>query len=88
MGMKAVKGLLLVGHEKVPHDFQLRNGDLGDRADGAGNCRRPARPAWITGKDRELAEPRTSIFFLRYGIPDWPGWAKWGRKDWVYLWVF
>ena len=37
-GRKAVKGLLLVGHEKVPHGFGLRTGDNGgDTADGAGN---------------------------------------------------
>ena len=33
---KGVKGLLLVGHEKVPHGFGLTGGRGGDRADGAG----------------------------------------------------
>ena len=37
-GRKGVKGLLLVGHEKVPRGFRLRTGDRdGDTADGAGN---------------------------------------------------
>ena len=37
LGRKGVKGLLLVGHEKVPHGFGL-TGDRGsDTADGAGN---------------------------------------------------
>ena len=36
-GGKGVKGLLLMGHEKVPHGFGL-NGDCGgDTADGAGS---------------------------------------------------
>ena len=35
-GRKGVKGLLLVGHEKVPHGYGL-TGDLGDNtADGVG----------------------------------------------------
>ena len=37
MGKKGVKGLLLVGHEKVPRGYGLRTGDPGDTADGAGN---------------------------------------------------
>ena len=37
MGKKGVKGLLLVGHEKVPCGSELRIGDPGDRADVAGN---------------------------------------------------
>ena len=36
-GRKGVKGLLLVGHEKVQYGFELRTGDPGDTADGAGN---------------------------------------------------
>ena len=36
-GSKVVKGLLLVGHEKVPRGYGLRTGDPGDTADGAGN---------------------------------------------------
>ena len=53
VGRKGVKGLLLVGHEKVPRGFGLRTGDPGDTADGAGNRGRPASPAWITGKNHE-----------------------------------
>ena len=41
-GRKGVKGLLLVGHEKVPRGFGLRTGDPGDTADGAGNLGRAA----------------------------------------------
>ena len=37
MGRKGMKGLLLVGHEKVPHGFGL-TGDCGSHtADGAGS---------------------------------------------------
>ena len=36
-GRKGVKGLLLVGHERVQCGFGLRTGDCGGRADGAGN---------------------------------------------------
>ena len=51
-GRKGVKGLLLLGHEKMPRGFGLRTGDHGgDRADGAGNHGRPATRAQITGKD-------------------------------------
>ena len=42
-GRKGVKGLLLVGHEKVPCDFGLRTRDPSDTADGAGNQERPVR---------------------------------------------
>ena len=35
-GRKGVKGLLLVGHEKVPHGFGLTGDHGGDTADGAG----------------------------------------------------
>ena len=42
-GRKRVKGLLLVGHEKVSCRFGLRTGGCGrDTADGVGNHRRPA----------------------------------------------
>ena len=42
-GRKGVKGLLLVGREKVPRGFGLITGDCGgDAADGAGNRGRPA----------------------------------------------
>ena len=37
VGRRGVKGLLLVGHEKVKWGFGLRTGDPGDTADGAGN---------------------------------------------------
>ena len=37
LGRKGEKGLLLVGHEKVPHGFELTGGHSGDTADGAGN---------------------------------------------------
>ena len=36
-GRKGEKGLLLVGHEKVPHDFGLTGDHGGDVADGAGS---------------------------------------------------
>ena len=61
MGRKAVKGLSLVGREKVPNGFGLRTGDRDDTADGAGNCRNPAHRARIT-ENGELAEPQTSIY--------------------------
>ena len=32
---KGVKGLLLVGHEKVPHGFEFTGDRGGDTADGA-----------------------------------------------------
>ena len=56
-----MEGLLLVGHEKVPSGYGLRTGDPGNTA-GGGNHGRPASQAWITGKNRELAKPRTSMF--------------------------
>ena len=59
-----MKGLLLVGHKKVPRGFGLRNGDPRNTADGAGSRGRPASRARITGKNRELAEPRMSTFFF------------------------
>ena len=36
-GRKEEKGLLLVGHEKVPHGFGLTGNRSGDTADGAGS---------------------------------------------------
>ena len=36
-GRKGVKGLLLLGHEKMPCGFGLRTGDPNDTAGGAGN---------------------------------------------------
>ena len=35
LGRKGVKGLLLVGHEKVPHGFGLTGDLIGDTGDGA-----------------------------------------------------
>ena len=74
-----MKGLLLVGHEKVPHRFGLRTGDPGNIAGGAGNHGRPASQAWITGKNWGLPELQTSIF-LRYGTPDWLEWGEGGKE--------
>ena len=64
-GRKGVKGLLLVGHEKVPCGFGLKTGDHsnGDTVDSAGNCGRPANRAQITGRNWKLAELRASISF-------------------------
>ena len=55
-------GLLLVGHEKMPHGFGLRTRDDNDTDDGAGNCGSPASQARITGKDWKLAKPQTLFF--------------------------
>ena len=70
-GRKGVKGLLLVGHGKVPCGFGLRTGDPGDKADGAGNQGRPTSQARITEKNQGLPEPQTSISFpeIRYPRP-------------------
>ena len=56
-GRKGEKGLLLVGHEKVPHGSGLTGDRSSDRADGA--------------RAEGLPEPRTSTSFLRYGTLDW-----------------
>ena len=60
-GRKGVKGLFLVGHEKVPSGFGIRPGDCGgDTADGSGNRGRPFQPSmdyW--------AEPGV---YLSYGL--------------------
>ena len=54
-GRKGEKGLLLLGHEKVPHGFGL-TGDLGsDTADGAGT--------------EGLPEPQTSTSFSEIHYP-------------------
>ena len=37
VGRKGVKGLLLVGHEKVPHGFGLTGDGSDNTDDGAGN---------------------------------------------------
>ena len=61
---KGVKGLLLVGQEKVPPGFGLRTGDCSsDTADGTGNYGRPASQVRITGKNWGLPEPQMSISF-------------------------
>ena len=49
LGRKGVKGLLLVGHEKVPHGFGLTGDHGGNTADGAGT--------------EGLPESQTSTFF-------------------------
>ena len=64
-----MKRLLLVGQEKVPRGFGLRTGDLGNIADDAGNCGRPASRAQITGKNWGLPEPLTSISFPEIQYP-------------------
>ena len=56
-GRKGMKGLLLMGNEKMPRDSVLRTGDPGDTADGAENQGRLASQAWITGKNWGLPEP-------------------------------
>ena len=68
-GRKRVKGLSLVDHEKVPRGLGLRTRDCKDTTDGAGNLWRPANGAQITGKNQELAEPQTSIFFPWDKVP-------------------
>ena len=61
-GRKGEKGLLLVGHEKVPHGFGL-TGDRGnDTADGAGSLNhalvllflRYGTPDWAERKGRTV----------------------------------
>ena len=71
-----MKELLLVGYEKVPHGLGL-TGDSSNTADGAGNQGRPASRARITGKNRELPEPRISI-----SVPEiwYPGLGKRGTE--------
>ena len=64
-----MKGLSLVGHEKVPRGFGLRTGDPGDTADGVGNRGRPANQARITEENRGLPEPWTSISFPEIQYP-------------------
>ena len=84
-----MKGLLLVGHEKVLRGFGLRTGDRGsDTADGAGNHGRPTSQTQITGKYWGPPEPQTFSIFVKYSTPDWLDWAKRGRKECLCLWVF
>ena len=52
-----------MSHEEVQYGFGLRTGDSGNTANGAGNLRRPASQAQITGKNQGLPEPQTSISF-------------------------
>ena len=78
MGRKGVKGLSLVGHEKVPLGFGLRTGDPGDTADGSGNQGRPASQAQITGKNWELPEPQISIPFPEI---QYPGLGRDGKEE-------
>ena len=54
-GRKGEKGLLLVGHEKVPHGSGLTRDGGGDTADSAGT--------------EGMSEPQTSTSFL--GTLDW-----------------
>ena len=65
-GQERVKRLLLVGLEKVPHGFGLRTGDPGNIADDAGNCRRPASRAQITGKNWGYLSHRLLFPEIRY----------------------
>ena len=75
MEKKEVKGLLLVGHEKVPHSFGLRTGDAGTtQLMTLGSSGGLSAKHRLLGVTRSLAKLRTSIFFffLRNGTPDWP----------------
>ena len=56
-GRKGVKGLLLVGHEKVPQGSGLTGDCGGDTADGAGT--------------EGLLNHGLLLPFLRYGTLDW-----------------
>ena len=56
-GRKGVKGLLLVGHEKVPHGSGLTGDCGGDTVDGAGT--------------EGLLNHGLLLLFLRYGTLDW-----------------
>ena len=59
---KGVKGLLLVGHEKVPHGFGLTGDHGGSTADGAGSLNhglllfflRFGTPNWAEGEGRTV----------------------------------
>ena len=56
-GRKGVKGLLLVGHEKVPQGSGLTGDCGGDTVDGAGT--------------EGLLNHGLLLLFLRYGTLDW-----------------
>ena len=61
-GRKGVKGLLLVGHEKVPHGFGLTRDCGGNTADGAESLNhrllllflRYGTPDWAEGEGRTV----------------------------------
>ena len=61
-GRKGEKGLLLVGHEKVPHGFRLTGDHGSDTADGAGSLNhgllllflRHGTPDWAQGEGRTV----------------------------------
>ena len=61
-GRKGEKGLLLVGHEKVPHGFGLTGDHGGNTADGVRNLShgllllflRYGTPDWAEGKGRTV----------------------------------
>ena len=61
-GRKGEKGLLLVGHEKVPHGFGLTGDCGGDTADGARSLNhgllllflRYGTPDWAQGEGRTV----------------------------------
>ena len=55
-GRKGEEGLLLVGHEKVPHGFGLTGDCGGDTVDGVGT--------------EGLPEPRTSTSFPEIRYPE------------------
>ena len=76
-GREGVKGLLLVGHKKVPCGFGLIGDCSSDTADGAGNHGGPTSGARITGKKWGYLNHRLLFLFLRYVTPDW---AKGGEE--------
>ena len=61
-GRKGEKGLLLVGHEKVPHGFGLTEDGSSHTADGAGSLNqgllllslRYGTPDWAQGEGRTV----------------------------------
>ena len=62
MGRKGMKGLLLVGHEKVPHGFVLTGDRGGNTADGARSLNHGllllflnyGTPDWAEGEGRTV----------------------------------
>ena len=61
-GEKEVKGLLLVGHEEVPHGSGLRTGGCDDTADAAEDRGSPAQLS--TGYREEPGEVRCGLSFF------------------------